>query len=117
MSLIAFLPIEGAIVRNLKKMVLIAGATIVLCGTLLLGWIHLTWSRDYDDVPPPELRASTDPEIIARFRAGRVVPESIMPWGPFSRMSDQDLRAIYLYLNSLDPHVNPVAPIVERIAP
>jgi mono/diheme cytochrome c family protein len=54
---------------------------------------------------------------VARFRAGRVVPESIMPWGPFSRMSDQDLRAIYLYLNSLDPHVNQVAPIVERIAP
>jgi mono/diheme cytochrome c family protein len=53
---------------------------------------------------------------IRRFRAGRVVQASIMPWGPYSNMSDEDLRAIYRYLNSLDPVANDVGPTVERIS-
>jgi len=32
----------------------------------------------------------------------------IPPWGPFSRMSDEDLEALYLYLHSLDPVENDV---------
>jgi mono/diheme cytochrome c family protein len=52
---------------------------------------------------------------VGRFRAGRVISESIMPWGPFSRMSEEDLRAIYRYLKSLDPVVSDVGPIVERV--
>ena len=39
-----------------------------------------------------------------------------MPWGPYTRMSDEDLRAIYRYLNSLDPVANDeVGPTVERV--
>jgi mono/diheme cytochrome c family protein len=57
-----------------------------------------------------------DEEVwVGRFRAGRLVPESIMPWGPFSRMSDDDLRALYRYLKSLDPVVSDVGPVVERV--
>ena len=52
---------------------------------------------------------------IGRFRVGRVVQESIMPWGPYTRMSDEDLRAIYRYLNSLDPVANEIGPLVERV--
>ena len=37
-----------------------------------------------------------------------------MRWGPFSRMSEEDLRAIYIFLNSLDPVENDVGLIMER---
>jgi len=46
--------------------------------------------------------------FVARFRAGRVHKGSPMPWGSFSRMDDLDLKAIYRYLNSLDPVENKI---------
>jgi mono/diheme cytochrome c family protein len=61
-------------------------------------------------------RFASEDDWIGRFRVGRVVQESIMPWGPYSRMSDEDLRAIYRYLNSLDPVANDVGPTVERVS-
>ena len=61
------------------------------------------------------VRFVNEEEWIARFRAGRVIPESYMHWGPFSRMSEEDLRALYIFLNSLDPVANDVGPIVERL--
>ena len=44
-------------------------------------------------------------EIEEHFvrRRGKHLLISPMDWGPFSRMSDQDLEALYLYLNSLEP--------------
>lgn len=57
----------------------------------------------------------TEDAWVARFHAGRRIPESIMPWGPFSRMNDADLRALYRYLNSLEPVANDVGPTVERV--
>lgn len=62
------------------------------------------------------VRFLTEEAWIVRFRAGRILPESFMPWGPFSRMSDEDLRAIYLYLNDLEPVEIEVGPIVERVS-
>jgi hypothetical protein len=53
---------------------------------------------------------------IGRFRVGRVIAASHMPWGPFSRMSENDLRAIYRYLKILQPVANDVGPIVDRVA-
>ena len=41
--------------------------------------------------------------FIARFRAGELIPETIMPWGPYSRMTDLELTAIYKFLQSLSP--------------
>jgi mono/diheme cytochrome c family protein len=52
---------------------------------------------------------------VGRFRAGRVVAASIMPWGPFSRMSEEDLRALYRYLKTLDPVANDVGVLVDQI--
>jgi Ca-activated chloride channel family protein len=52
---------------------------------------------------------------IGRFRVGRVIAASYMPWGPFSRMSENDLRAIYRYLRTLPPVANEMGPIVERV--
>lgn len=51
-----------------------------------------------------------------RFRAGRAVKQSPMHWGPFSRMSDQDLEALWLFFNSLDPIDNDVGPTVFKIS-
>jgi mono/diheme cytochrome c family protein len=51
---------------------------------------------------------------IERFRAGRVHPGSPMPWGPFSRLSDADLEALWLYLNSLAPVEYETGPTMFR---
>lgn len=42
-------------------------------------------------------------QFIERFRTGVVIPGTPMPWGPFSRMSDLELAAIYKYLSSVAP--------------
>jgi mono/diheme cytochrome c family protein len=47
-------------------------------------------------------------DFIERFRKGRTIPGSPMPWGPFSRMSDLELTALYKFLTSLEPVKNNV---------
>jgi mono/diheme cytochrome c family protein len=44
--------------------------------------------------------------FINRFRQGKILPGTHMPWGPFSRMSDDELKAIYNYLKTLKPVKN-----------
>ncbi|HLF63235.1 MAG TPA: cytochrome c [Saprospiraceae bacterium] len=64
------------------------------------------WTRTTNITPHPNStlsRFKTKEEWIARFRQGRILPHSPMDWGPFSRMSDEDLEALYIYLNSLEP--------------
>ena len=56
----------------------------------------------------------TEEQFIARFRAGKVIQESHMPWLEFGRMSDTDLRAIYRYLRSVPPIENETGPLVQR---
>lgn len=57
----------------------------------------------------------TEDEFVARFRAGRVLEGSPMPWQGFSRMDEQDLRAIYRYVKSLPAVVHDVGPaMVEK---
>jgi mono/diheme cytochrome c family protein len=41
--------------------------------------------------------------FIQRFKAGRVIPGSPMPWGAFSRLNNRDLAAIYRFLKTLKP--------------
>ncbi|MGC4034571.1 MAG: cytochrome c [Chitinophagaceae bacterium] len=41
--------------------------------------------------------------FMDRFRAGRLLPHSPMPWNSFGRMTDNELKAIYAYLKSLKP--------------
>jgi mono/diheme cytochrome c family protein len=61
------------------------------------------------------VRFPSEEAWIRRFRVGRVIRGSFMHWGPFSRMSDEDLRAIYLYLHTLAPVANDVGPVAERV--
>jgi mono/diheme cytochrome c family protein len=50
----------------------------------------------------------TQAHFIKRFRAGRRLPGTHMPWGPFSRMSDEELKAIYNYLQTVKPVKNSI---------
>lgn len=43
----------------------------------------------------------SEDQFIKRFRQGKLIKESIMPWGPYSRMSDLELKALYRYLKSI----------------
>jgi mono/diheme cytochrome c family protein len=47
--------------------------------------------------------------FIKRFRAGKLIKGSPMPWNAFKRMSDDDLKAIYKYLQTVKPVNNVVA--------
>ena len=49
-------------------------------------------------------------EFINRFRSGRIIEGSPMPWGPFSRMSDEELIAMYKYLSNYK-HVENEIPV------
>jgi mono/diheme cytochrome c family protein len=42
-------------------------------------------------------------DFIKRFRKGKLVPGSPMPWYSFGRMSDDELKAVYQYLRTLKP--------------
>jgi mono/diheme cytochrome c family protein len=56
----------------------------------------------------------TEDQFVARFRAGRTMKESPMPWGPFRRMNDDDLRSIYRYLRTLAPVNNPTGEPIQK---
>jgi mono/diheme cytochrome c family protein len=51
-----------------------------------------------------------------RFRTGRLIPDSEMPWDQFKRLSDDDLKAIYKYLMSLPPVENEIQVMTMNIA-
>lgn len=41
--------------------------------------------------------------FMDRFRMGKLIPKSPMPWNSFKRMSDEELKAIYKYLQTVKP--------------
>jgi mono/diheme cytochrome c family protein len=71
-----------------------------------------TWSPPNLTSDPETGRTGrmSEDEFVARFRAGRVIPGSPMPWQSLGRMEEDDLRAIYRYLKSLPPVKNDVGP-------
>jgi mono/diheme cytochrome c family protein len=54
----------------------------------------------------------SEDQFVARFRQGRVVPGSPMPWQAFARMNEEDLRAIYRYLKTVPAVKRDVGPVV-----
>uniref|UniRef100_UPI0035932402 cytochrome C n=1 Tax=Aquiflexum sp. TaxID=1872584 RepID=UPI0035932402 len=73
---------------------------------IMLGEDPELWMRTPNITPHPNSALSkfkTVEEWKERFRQGRIIKISSMHWGPFSRMSDEDLEALYLYLTSLEP--------------
>ena len=56
--------------------------------------------------PDPEtgrMTTWTQDTFSQRFRAGRIIPESIMPWGSFSNMTELELTALYKFFQTLPP--------------
>ena len=41
--------------------------------------------------------------FIRRFRLGKLIPYSHMPWESYGRMTDNELKAIYNYLRTIKP--------------
>ena len=71
-----------------------------------------TWS-------PPNIAAAArtgrlarfdEDAFVARFRAGRAIPGSPMPWQAYRRMTDDDLRALYRFLKSVPAAEHDVGP-------
>lgn len=59
--------------------------------------------------PDPEtgrITTWTEERFIHRFRQGKSIKDSHMPWGPFKQFSDNDLRSIYAFLKTLKPIKN-----------
>lgn len=57
----------------------------------------------------------TEDAFVARFRMGRLIPGSPMPWPEVGKMTDTDLRAIYKYLRSLPPAENDTGTPVRAV--
>lgn len=73
---------------------------------VMLGEDPELWLRTPNITPSPNSALSKFKNVEEwkeRFRKGRQIKISPMHWGPFSRMSDEDLEALYLYLTSLEP--------------
>ena len=76
-----------------------------------------TWSPPNitSDPETGRLGKMSEDQFVARFRQGRVIPGSPMPWQAFSRMNEEDLRAIYRYLESVPPVKRDVGPPVVEL--
>lgn len=77
-----------------------------------------TWSPPNitSDPETGRLGRLTEDQFVARFRQGRVIPGSPMPWQNFSRMDEQDLRAIYRYLKTVPPVHHDNGPVMVNVA-
>lgn len=62
-----------------------------------------------------KLGPMSEDQFVARFRQGRVIPGSPMPWQAFARLAEEDLRAMYRYLKSVPPVKNDVGPPVVNV--
>ena len=61
------------------------------------------------------ITAWTEDIFLQRFHSGKLIPHSAMPWGPFSRTSDIEIKAIYRYLKTLAPIKNDPGPSLVKI--
>ena len=69
------------------------------------------------DVATGKLGRLSEDDFVARFRAGRVLPGSPMPWQGYQRMSDDDLRSVYRYLKSVPAVSRDVGPVMSAATP
>lgn len=52
----------------------------------------------------------TEDGFLEKFRKGRITRGTPMPWGAYSRMTENDIKSIYMYLKSL----NPIENLIEK---
>ncbi len=66
---------------------------------------------DMDGLTPPNLTPDSSSRIfgwtqqnfIDRFRMGKIIQKSHMPWNSYRRMNDTELKAIYKFLKTVKP--------------
>jgi len=56
----------------------------------------------------------SEDQFVTRFLSGVGMEGSAMPWPAYARMSDADLRAVYRFLQSLQPFEHDLGPRVRR---
>jgi mono/diheme cytochrome c family protein len=76
-----------------------------------------TWSSPNitSDPETGKLGKMSEDQFVARFRQGRLIPGSPMPWQAFSRLTEDDLRSIYRYLMTVPPVKRDVGPAVVNV--
>lgn len=52
--------------------------------------------------------------FVGRFKSGKGIPETHMPWAFFASMTDDDIRSIYRYLQSLPPVENETGDVLQK---
>jgi mono/diheme cytochrome c family protein len=57
----------------------------------------------------------TEDEFVARFRAGRLLPHSPMPWQGFKNLAEDDIRAIYRYIKTVPPVHQDIGPPIVPV--
>ena len=57
-----------------------------------------------------KLASLSEDQFVARFRAGRAIPGSPMPWQAFQKLDEDDLRAIHRYLMTVPKSTADVGP-------
>ena len=57
----------------------------------------------------------SEDQFVARFRQGRLLPGSPMPWQAFSKLNEDDLRSIYRYLMTIPPVVRDNGPPMVNV--
>jgi mono/diheme cytochrome c family protein len=67
------------------------------------------------DVETGRLGKISEQQFVERFRMGRTIPGSPMPWEKFSKLTEDDLRSIYQYLKSVPAVKNDVGPAVVSV--
>lgn len=63
--------------------------------------------------PDPEtgiLKGRSEDSFVARFRAGRLLAGSKMPWEAYVNLTEADLRSLFRFLQSLPPVKHDVGP-------
>ncbi|MBO9155220.1 c-type cytochrome [Chitinophaga sp. GCM10012297] len=55
-------------------------------------------------------------DFVRRFRTGAAYPESPMPWKSYQRMTDNDLKALYYFLKTVEPSANKVTAFRPKTA-
>ena len=55
-------------------------------------------------------------QFKSRFSQGKLIPQSIMPWGQFKNLDDVELMAIWKYLHSVKPASKDNGPVLQPLA-
>jgi mono/diheme cytochrome c family protein len=55
----------------------------------------------------------TEDQFLARVRQGELVAGTPMPWGAYRRMTDDDVRSVYLYLRTVRPVRHVTGPVIQ----